>query len=486
MPAIRTFQCFFAMSFGVAAFGCRTPTQVTVELTTDVPCGEAPNTIAQVGRLGPDLEGRAASIVTTACAADGRIGSFVVVPSGEKGDDFGVKVVLAHGGPTIAECNDAEAHAQKLPGCIRARRALSFIPHDELKLPIALRRDCDDVLCPPTTTCVHGRCAPATVPDPGLCRGAGCPDTTLLPGTAVDGGGDEPDAPAGASPPSCEHLPANCGTPPTDNCCNSPVLTGGTFKRQNIVPTTMSTVRLDKYEVTIGRFRSFVDAVVAGYLPAAGSGKHTHLPSGGLVNRYDMDNIERGWDSAWNANLPADKTQWNDVDHLSCAGTVWTANSGTNERKPVTCVNWFQAYAFCIWDGGFFPSYIEFDYAEEGGDLQRPHPWGADPISPERATYCAAGDCALLSPIDVGSKPLGDGYFGQSDLVGSVSEWMLDGNNGFDACKDCEFVDYSGTQKLTVGGAYNETEATLALDFMLSFETSYRSGKIGFRCARPP
>src|SRR4029077_5380291 len=125
----------------------------------------------------------------------------------------------------------------------------------------------DSILCPPSATCVHGTCVPARV-DPGLCRGAGCPDTTLQPGAVVDGGADvldalivadsdaSTDACANGSciaAPSCALLPANCGTPPTDSCCNSPSVTGGTFKRHNIVPTTMSSVRLDKYEVTIGR-----------------------------------------------------------------------------------------------------------------------------------------------------------------------------------------------------------------------------------------
>src|SRR5262249_25081660 len=38
--------------------GCRTPTQVTVELATDVACDDDPGTTVQVGRLGADLETR--------------------------------------------------------------------------------------------------------------------------------------------------------------------------------------------------------------------------------------------------------------------------------------------------------------------------------------------------------------------------------------------------------------------------------------------
>ena len=66
---------------------------------------------------------------------------------------------------------------------------------------------------------------------------------------------------------------------------------GGTFSRtyQNDGsgptgerdPATVSTFRLDKYEVTVGRFRQYVNYLVdGGSPPAAGSGKHGHLNAG--------------------------------------------------------------------------------------------------------------------------------------------------------------------------------------------------------------
>jgi formylglycine-generating enzyme required for sulfatase activity len=465
----------------VVAAGCRTPTQVTVELTTDVPCSELPNTTARVGRLGAELESRAPSVVTLACAPNGRIGSFVVAPSGELGDEFAVKVVLAHGSSSTDACDAAEQNGTKLAGCIRARRALRFSPHDELMLPIALRQDCDSVLCPELTTCVHGECRPATIPDPRLCQGAGCSDTTLQPGSSPDGGTNMPPS------SSCANLSADCGSTATDNCCNSPLLMGGTFGRDNGVQTTVSSFRLNKYEVTVGRFRAFVDAAIAGYTPANGSGKHAYLAGGGLINLWDMGNLERGWVEAWNMFLPTDKFTWDDVNHLGCVGTSWTSKPGTNEQKPVTCVNWFQAYAFCIWDGGFLPSYNEFSYARVGGEAQRPYPWGSDPITPDRATYCSSGDCMLARPSDVGSKPTGDGLFFQSDLVGSVSEFVLDGFNGLDPCKDCmSLADWPPQIVPHIGGAYNSPPDQLELRYMWTDATENGLGDAGFRCALPP
>src|SRR6187549_509212 len=67
---------------------------------------------------------------------------------------------------------------------------------------------------------------------------------------------------------SCKALPATCGASGTDDCCRSLLTPGGTYYRSydNVdhfdrsFPATVSDFYLDKYEVTVGRFRAFVDA----------------------------------------------------------------------------------------------------------------------------------------------------------------------------------------------------------------------------------
>lgn len=174
--------------------GCRAPTQVTVEVTTDVPCDRGLDSRVTVGTLGVDLEARPPVVDSITCDAAGRVGALVVVPSGGRDSEFAVKVWTTFR-PTSEmppPSADACAVAGNGPGCIVARRALHFLPHTPLTLPIAMRSDCEDVACAPTETCVHHRCVSATI-DPVACAADACSDESLWPGATYDGGADGSD-----------------------------------------------------------------------------------------------------------------------------------------------------------------------------------------------------------------------------------------------------------------------------------------------------
>jgi formylglycine-generating enzyme required for sulfatase activity len=100
-------------------------------------------------------------------------------------------------------------------------------------------------------------------------------------------------------------------------------------------------------------------------------------------------------------------------------------------------VNWFEAYAFCIWDGGFLPSEAEWEYAAAGGSQQREYPWGStDPgMGNEYAIY---NNYYPSGVAPVGTTTLGAGLWGQLDLLGEVHEWNLDWYATYDdPCVDC-------------------------------------------------
>jgi formylglycine-generating enzyme len=203
---------------------------------------------------------------------------------------------------------------------------------------------------------------------------------------------------SGSPPPSCAGGGpgmSDCGSC-TESCCASLNVTGGTYDRTyssgdggpagEADPATVSTLRLDKYEVTVGRFRQFVGAWNGGLArPSSGSGKHAYLNGGSGLSASGGGN-EPGWDPSDDANIaPTDA-------HLACDSyATWTSSAGNQERLPINCVNWYEAYAFCIWDGGFLPSETEWEYAAAGGNQQREYPWGS--TDPGTGNQFAIYDC---------------------------------------------------------------------------------------------
>ena len=280
----------------------------------------------------------------------------------------------------------------------------------------------------------------------------------------------------------------------------SPAVPGGTYERTytsdggaGADPATVSAFRLDKYLVTVGRFRAFVAATTAGWAPPPGSGKHAHLNGGrGLVDGGGAG-FEPGWDAADTLALPATLAAWQ--ASLACEPSfeTWTDDAGPGDDRPINCVDWAQAYAFCIWDGGFLPSEAEWEYAAAGGDQQRPYPWGA--ADPASGLYAISGcnyppgsrSCAGVANIaPVGSAPAGAGRWGHLDLAGNVAEWTLDWYVPYaDPCVDCvALTDFS--YKILRGGSFGTNT-----DDIFSFARDgdvpgTRNAFDGVRCARAP
>jgi formylglycine-generating enzyme len=340
------------------------------------------------------------------------------------------------------------------------------------------------------------------------------------------------------SPPSCQPGGAgmtNCGPggSGTESCCTSLEVTGGTYFRAYDEPSsdggfqmtadggtfadypaTVSSFSLDKYLVTVGRFRQFVNAWYSGWRPAPGSGKHVHLNGGlGLADSSkDPGAYEPGWivadDGAVLPKSIGDVEAGVAFSILTCDFSgdsgfyyTWTSSPGTQENLPINCVDWYDATAFCIWDGGFLPSEAEWGYAASGGSQQRLYPWGSTPPGTTNA-YAIYGDgmggcdypgapatCSGVTNIaPVGTAALGAGLWGQLDLAGELFEWNLDWPGGeAEMCTDCAYLN-SNQPLLRVyrGGAYDEDVLSLrSLSFQKNSPTEPYSNA-GFRCARAP
>ncbi len=329
--------------------------------------------------------------------------------------------------------------------------------------------------------------------------------------------------------PSCRNAAgASCAVAGGTSCCDTAAVPGGTFNRRNQSPyaATVSPFVLDKYEVTVGRMRAFVDAGGVTKLapPAPGVGAHPKIPGS-------------GWNPVWNVLLPADATALR--SSLVRNTPTWTDQPGANERLPINDVSWAVAFAFCAWDGGRLPTYAEMNFASAGGSDQRVYPWSTPPtnqnIDEKHAAYncnftppslsCASSYCSdstiVSSPCDpticiapatcvtpactgcgfsdiapVGSLPVGVGKWGHFDLAGNVAELVYDTDGTLPVpCADCvhpppAFLSGAGKQQrlnanfIVTSGGWDYSSTSLE---SMSFDTirdDNADNDIGFRCAR--
>jgi formylglycine-generating enzyme required for sulfatase activity len=300
-------------------------------------------------------------------------------------------------------------------------------------------------------------------------------------------------------PPSCVALPYTCGASGNDSCCNSPEITGGTYYRSydlacdansgdTSYPATISNFRLDKYEVTVGRFRAFVEDGMGTQAnhPAVGTGTHANIPGS-------------GWEASWNANLVPNTTAL--VAAIKCNPTyqTWTDYPGQDDR-PMNCLTWYEAMAFCAWDGGYLPTEAEWNYAATGGDQQRAYPWsnpaGSLTLDGTHASYYDGTDClgdgqpgcTWTDLVEVGTKPAGDGRWGQSDLAGNVWEWTLDWYATYPSvCTDCADLTVA-LRRVIRGGNFGSPATNLRAGYRKYYtpDMVFRTSSIGVRCARTP
>lgn len=285
---------------------------------------------------------------------------------------------------------------------------------------------------------------------------------------------------------------ALCG-PERISCCDSRLVPGGTFNRRfdgvnftdDSHPATVSSFLLDTYEVTMGRFRAFIEAGQGTQAspPEVGAGEHPEVPGS-------------GWSAEWNQWLKKDTAALR--SSLRCyvmsGQAMWSNEAGPNEDLPINCITWPEAFAFCVWDGGRLPTATELNYAAAGGDEHREYPWGQGFDSSRTTHDCLgdgsiAGDCRLSDILPVGSRPAGAGRWGQRDLSGSVSEFTRDWSGELPVpCVDCIVLERpsAGPYLQIHGGNYEQSASFQRAVSSDSYRYPTRSGLIGVRCARTP
>jgi sulfatase modifying factor 1 len=290
---------------------------------------------------------------------------------------------------------------------------------------------------------------------------------------------------------SCEQLGLTCGPDANEDCCTSiavPGIASDKFYRSydgvaasymsQDYPARVGNFRLDKYEITVGRFRKFFEKYTYS-LPATGSGRNPNDPS------------DTGWQAAWNAFLPHDQAALD--DEVGCDGSEQTWTVGI-DNKPMNCLSWYVAQAFCIWDGGRLPTEAEWNYAASGGTEQRVYPWGStapsndDNLAVYGCYYFGIGPASCFGPDNiapVGLIAAGNGKWGHADLAGNLAEWVRDSYAVPYAvpCDNCSVLT-AAPNRVIRGGNFKGDASLLFSSYRGSQPPHTPDSTIGARCAR--
>jgi formylglycine-generating enzyme required for sulfatase activity len=404
----------------------------------------------------------------------------------------------------------------------------------------------------------------------GSLAAAGCHDLSKIrlgepaptPGRCTVGQVEVPGGCAQA-PPSClkqtvgdpprEALAHSCGPGRNDSCCQYDLIEPlkdadlGTFYRSwdtsrdgtailgwaskedsmRARPVNLRTpYQLDRYEVTVGRFKAFY-AQMDAWLedspnPEDGAGAYPPVKPG------ESPSVGAGWVNAWKKDTELWSVTRARFDQIldnprQCDPDIarsLRATDNTDDDRPMTCVNWYEAFLFCLFDGGRLPTEAEWNFAATGGSEQRAYPWQVPPdpktnvIDVSRLVtgdqYANVGPVGFR-PRPVGSHAAGVGRFGQHDLAGNATEFVHDLSGDMicpemspgTGCLDGEMVyvsppgttdpyEITGTatvrlvNRVTRGGGFRFgwTEARTAFRQPIRNHNLGRFSDTGFRCAR--
>jgi len=126
-------------------------------ISTNVPYAPG-SRVAIYAAQGKEVEVAGAQALQESWGPDGFVGTLTIVPAQDGVSTAAIRVVLGVG----RDPDTCRVGATQTEGCIIARRQLSFVRRNTLKIPIRLHAICNGQLCDADTTCnALGRCVSA-------------------------------------------------------------------------------------------------------------------------------------------------------------------------------------------------------------------------------------------------------------------------------------------------------------------------------------
>ena len=181
------------------------------------------------------------------------------------------------------------------------------------------------------------------------------------------------------------------------------------------------------------------------------------------------------------------------------APVYWARRNGTwqqrvfdtweplDPRAPVSCLNWYEANAYCAFAERRLPTEAEWEVAaafDPATGRQRRQPWGDGPPTAALANL----DYMQRGVVDVAAYPAGDSPLGCRQMIGNVWEWtssVFEPYPGFEPDPYAEYSQpYFGKKPVLRGGCF-ATQAVLIRNTWRNFFIRHRRNVFaGFRtCA---
>ncbi len=164
-------------------------------------------------------------------------------------------------------------------------------------------------------------------------------------------------------------------------------------------------------------------------------------------------------------------------------------------ERPVVCVDWHMAAAYCEYAGRSLPTEAQWEKAARGTD-GRLFPWGNQAANCSLAIMVDESDqtplrgrgCRFATTWPTCSKSDGNSPYGLCDLAGNVWEWVVDEwvaePQGIGADGQAEGV-ADPLKRTMKGGSWTRKSADLRASFRdWDYATMAGSG-VGFRCVTP-